>query len=624
MIKKLLFLLPLMAIFALLPGLSGPLLLDDTIHIGPIIEWLQSRQHTYDIIFSNSSGPFGRPVSILSFIMNAVTTGADIWPMKLSNLLLHLCVGLCVSNLLFRLFRRDVRLLEHAKVISITVASLWLILPQHVSTVFYVIQRMTLLSTLFAISACWLYVAARERIEQKQKNGKLLLLGVPFLICLSVLSKESGLLVPFYILLIECTYFQASFEKPRPTIISWSFRLGLVLPFLAVSAYLAFKPDIILGGYIDRDFSLAERAFTQISVLADYFASTFIPMMRSAGVFNDDFPLADSIGAKEVLLLLAGASMIFAAIRMRKKSPSLSFGIGLFFIGHLLESTIFPLEIYFAHRNYLPSIGLVVAAFSMVAGLLNYRITNNAAEPRILPVCFIGLFLAYAVVTYSRATLWSNNNSLMAHAQIHHPKSSRMRSEILLNALYAKRIDIALQQADIAMQTSPINEKRGIQLWRILAYCYAQAPQPKSELEALYKMPADRITLATSTALEYVSAAAEVNACPGLDRARLGNLAGQWATTTVQPPYSPKVWKTHHAAARLLASSGDLEAGYRHAQWAFIDSAYNYDSGLLAYQIANSLEDRKRSNEIMALMQANSYKYSALQKTQITSLSGIE
>lgn len=36
----------------------------------------------------------------------------------------------------------------------------------------------------------------------------------------------------------------------------------------------------------------------------------------------------------------------------------LSFGLLYFLIGHSIESTIFPLEIYFNHRNYLPSIGL--------------------------------------------------------------------------------------------------------------------------------------------------------------------------------------------------------------------------------------------------------------------------
>jgi hypothetical protein len=195
-----------------------------------------------------------------------------------------------------------------------------------------------------------------------------------------------------------------------------------------------------------------------------------------------------------------------------------------------------------------------------------------------------------------------------------------MRSELILNALYAKHLNIALQQADIAMQTSPTNEKRTIQLWRILAYCYAQAPQPAIELDVLSDMPADRITLAASTALGYVSAAAEANACPGLDRQRLAEFANQWAINTVQYPGSPLVWKAHFAAARLLASSGDLKAGFKQAQWAFIDSGYDFNAGILALQLANSLENHKHVDEIMTQLLKNNSSYSEQQQLQLKAL----
>lgn len=620
MLKKLVFLLPFFAVLVLLPALSGPLLLDDTIHLDPIQIWLTNSTNSFELVFGNQSGPFGRPVSIFSFVINAVTTGQQVWPMKLTNLALHLITGLCLAKLFHHLFKRDSNLMGHAKIASLAAASLWLILPQHIATVFYVIQRMTLLATLFAVLACWLYVIGRQRIELNEKNSLVFLFGAIIFTILSVLSKENGALIPLYFLLIELVYFAPDVERPRPKIMARGFRLGVILPSLMVAAYLAFHPGYILDGYIDREFSMPERAMTQISVLADYFASTFIPMVRSAGVFNDDFPITHSISLKEILILLAGFGLIFAAVKWRKIMPSFSFGIGLFFIGHLLESSIFSLEIYFAHRNYLPSIGLVIATFGLIASLIKNHADNTASIKRMIPVVFTGLFLAYALASFSRATFWSNNNSIMMQAQIHHPTSPRMRSEILLGALYSKRLDIALQQADIAMQTSSPNEKRTIQLWRILAYCYAQAPQPKTEFEALLNMPADRITLATNTALEYVSAAAEANACPGLDRKRLGTLTSRWATNTMQPPYSPKVWKTHRAAARLLASSGDLESGLKQAQWAFNDSGYDFDAGILTLQLANSLDDNQQSEKTMALLNANQRNYTDLQKAQLQAL----
>ncbi len=618
--KKILFLLPFIAVLVFLPALSGPLLLDDNIHLEPIIHWLANRDATFELVFGNQSGPFGRPVSISSFMLNALTTGAQIWPMKLTNLLLHLITGLCLAKLLHRLFNRDGNLMANAKIASVAAAGLWLILPQHVATVFYVIQRMTVLSTLFAVLACWLYVVARERLENNGKGVLPLLAGVIGFTLLSVLSKESGLLVPLYFFLIECIYFQPSIEKPRPKLVAWGFRLGVFLPCILVAAYLTFTPSFVLHGYIERPFSMPERVMTQIDVLADYFASSFVPMVRSAGVFNDDFPIATHLASKEYLLLFIGTGLIAAAIGLRKNYPSFSFGIALFFTGHLLESTIFPLEIYFAHRNYLPSIGLVLALFGLVMGFFHRHPAATTSFRRTVPIAFSLLFMTCAAASFSRALLWSNYENLMTHAQLHHPGSSRMRSEILLTALYAKRMDIALQQADIAMQTATHNEKRTIQLWRILAYCYAGTPQPQSELDTLNTLKADRITMATGTALGYVSAAAEVNACPGLDRKQLGILTSQWAVNTVQPSYSQWVWKTHFASARLLASSGDLAAGLKQARWAFYDSGFNFDAGLLAYQLANSLDDAESANDIMKLLNENKSAYSDLQQSQLHSL----
>ncbi len=620
MLKKAISFLPFIAILFFLPALTGPLLLDDTIHLGPIQSWLSTRTGTYELIFHGQSGPFGRPLSLLTFMLNAMTTGEAILPMKATNLLLHLATGLCLAALFYRLFKRDSNLTAQTYVASIAAASLWIILPQHIATVFYVIQRMTELAALFAVVACWFYVVFRERIERNKTKYLSPLLGVFVFTIFSVLSKETGLFIPLYCLLIELVYFRPTAEQPRPFPISWAFRLGVIYPCVLVAIYLAVTPEFVLGPYVDRPFTMPERAITQISVMADYFASTFLPMVRSAGVFNDDFPISQNVSTTQVLILLAGIGLIFAAIRMRKNFPGFSAGIGIFFIGHLLESSIFSLEIYFSHRNYMPSMGLILALFGLLAGLFKKYQAATASFRKMLPIVFSALFLTYAMTSLSRAQLWSDNASLMVHAQINHPTSSRLRSELLLNALYSKRLDVALSQAEIAMQTSPPNEKRTVQLWRILAYCYAGQPIQKGELEALYHLPADRITLATSTALAYVSAAAEADACPGLDRRKLGKLTSEWAVTTVQHSASPLVWKTHVASARLLASSSDLKAGLKQAQWAFTDSGYDFSAGILTYQLANSLEDKQLANNAMAHMMANSARYSKQQRAQLSSL----
>ena len=49
------------------------------------------------------------------------------------------------------------------------------------------------------------------------------------------------------------------------------------------------------------------------------------------------------------------AELIGSAWRLQRYVAG--FGIGLFLAGHLLESTVLPLELMFEHRNHLPALG---------------------------------------------------------------------------------------------------------------------------------------------------------------------------------------------------------------------------------------------------------------------------
>ena len=63
-----------------LPGLSGPLLLDDLPHLDPLIrDSGDAPEELFGNYILSTSGPFGRPVAMATFIADAVTHGSDIW-----------------------------------------------------------------------------------------------------------------------------------------------------------------------------------------------------------------------------------------------------------------------------------------------------------------------------------------------------------------------------------------------------------------------------------------------------------------------------------------------------------------------------------------------------------------
>ena len=213
--SQLLLLLLLLAISVLIyaPGLSGPMLLDDYPQLSPLMEavpggW-QTLGDTY--LFSNS-GHLSRPVSMASFIANAVLHGDELRYWKATNLLIHGLTAIIVFFLARVLFRAAPVTAEPGQAgwLALLVAGLWLLHALHVSTVLYTVQRMAQLATLFTLAGLLAYSSGRLR--QISTGGGHWLIGVALLVCLplAVLSKENGVLLLLLIPLFELTVFRGA------------------------------------------------------------------------------------------------------------------------------------------------------------------------------------------------------------------------------------------------------------------------------------------------------------------------------------------------------------------------------------------------------------------------------
>src|SRR5690606_32282116 len=63
--------------------------------------------------------------------------------------------------------------------------------------------------------------------------------------------------------------------------------------------------------------------------------------------------------------------LLFAAAKARKY-PLLTFAILFFFLNHLVEGTVIPLELVFEHRNFIPSMFVFVPVAYGMARCLDY------------------------------------------------------------------------------------------------------------------------------------------------------------------------------------------------------------------------------------------------------------
>jgi hypothetical protein len=112
---------------------------------------------------------------------------------------------------------------------------------------------------------------------------------------------------------------------------------------------------------------MSERVLTQFRVVL-YYVTLLIYPHPSRLNLDYDFPISKTIldPPTTLISLLIIAGLIGYSIWTAKKRPILSFCLLWYFGNLVIESSIFPLEMVFEHRLYLPAVGPFIL-FSLLA-----------------------------------------------------------------------------------------------------------------------------------------------------------------------------------------------------------------------------------------------------------------
>lgn len=373
---------------------------------------------------SGKSGPYGRPIAQMSFAVNYYFDGFDPFDYKLFNLVIHFLNSLLVM-FLFRRLLRAVEPMANIHAIALAsglLAAAWLFHPLQLTSVLYVVQRMTSLSALFLLVALLLHVRMRE-----EGGGVWQLFAAWFLFWpLSFLSKENGVLFPFFVVAWELTVRRATVGRID--------RLGAVLSLmtalasaLATAYLLSPAGQLLISGYAQRHFSLAERLLTEGRVIWQYLGLTVFPQLELLGLYHDDIQISKGLFQPWTTLAAAVGLLVLAATayRVRKSNPLVSFGVCWFLIGHSLESSFLPLEIMHEHRNYLPMAGpMLVAAWACL------RMIVAGEGKKRLAIGLVCAFLTYLLfVTSLRSHQFGDEFRRTQIEAQHHRGSARSQYE---------------------------------------------------------------------------------------------------------------------------------------------------------------------------------------------------
>ncbi|MFV0278633.1 MAG: hypothetical protein ACK5HY_15825, partial [Parahaliea sp.] len=353
------------------PGQYGPALLDDKSSLN-VLGLLADPALASDVVFGDTSGPTGRPVSMASFVLERLIHDGGISGSKRVNIFLHALNGLLVYGFL-RLLLARLELVGGA-LIAAAFAGLWLLAPIQVSTVLYAVQRMAMLAATWVLCSGIAYLYWRRALDAgRLAPGRLLL--VALFVLLAVFTKEIALVVVPLLVLMEALWLQ--YEGRDGKVMPWLRRINLWLVWggAAVAVLLLVLGwDWLAGRYGPRDFSLEERVLTQGRVLWDYLGQIVWPELDRLGLYHDDVEVSRSLfEPRATLLAWLAWSGVLVALVIALRWPwgrRLVFGPLFYLVGHSLESSVWPLEIYFEHRNYLPGVGLAIAGASMLGMLV--------------------------------------------------------------------------------------------------------------------------------------------------------------------------------------------------------------------------------------------------------------
>ena len=484
--NKLLFIAAWLGTFCLgalvyLPGLPGAFVFDDYSNISNNAAIKLQALTAQNLLQAALSAPVGgllRPISSLSFALDAYFFGVTPEPFKITNICIHITVGILLWYLareLLRAYRASSgKFLEDRSIawLSLAVSGLWLVHPLNLTSVLYTVQRDSSLAALFTTAAILSYMVGRRRAGA---SGHLLIwLLSPFLTAVGILCKENAALTPVFLMVIEFTLL--GFRKPdgnKSQEIRGFFVVFLLLPLIAVITFVALRPGFFFSAYDGRGFTLWQRLLSEPRVLLNYLRWSLVPDLRQLGLFHDDIKpsltLLDPISTLPCILVVIG--LIALGVALRKKLPLLSFGILWFFAGQLMESTVLPLELAFEHRNYLPLFGLILGAVGTL-----YPMAAESGKAA-LGKTLLGLcVLLLALTTAMRAGDWQTELTYARSESNHHPHSARALAELqwaylgyVIAAKDTRLIPLVLDAAEKSKAADPGSINQDI----AVAYMYA-------------------------------------------------------------------------------------------------------------------------------------------------------
>jgi len=398
-------------------------------------------------IFREDRGLYANyhPLTTLSLAINHSLSGTSPLGYHLINLLLHL-----LNTFLVFLF---IYMLPGRKIVAATVVALLFgIHPMHVESVAWVSERKDVLYTFFFLGSLVSYL-----YYLKRNNDLKCYLFALFLFTCSLLSKAMAAPLPLILILID-------YMNNR----KWNVKVLLEkVPFFLFSigfGILAMKIQADSNATSSDLFSLSSRFLHGCYGFIVYIVKILVPSGLSA-FYPYPYPLVNSAWVLNrtpvilfVTLILTFILWILIIILIFKRGERLK----TFIFGFLFYTATVVLVLQFipvgraimADRySYLASIGIFI-----LIGFFADRIYSQKKYRSVVVACCLVYSGVLAVMTFERAKVWKNDETLWSDVMKKYPDDNRILLAIANRANYyylEKRMPEALHDYLVAASINP-------------------------------------------------------------------------------------------------------------------------------------------------------------------------
>lgn len=401
---------------------------------------------------------------MVSFAFDYRWAGGSVVAYHVTNNIIHaLCWLTCLWMLWALLSTPRLSTVDRDKrfFVALSVATLWALHPVQTSAVTYVVQRMATLQALFFMAVVAAFIQGRLQIHESRAKAAFYWVLATLFSLGAFLSKENAAMLPVILCLIEVTFFQprwwaqlpsrlgASLKKPRVVLL---VILAGVVGFWAVSSLL----DSFSKGYEIRHFTMKERLLTEARIVMRYFFTILVPDPKALSL-EHDVEVSRSLfdPPATVMSLAAIAGLLSASLWTITRWPLISFGLLWFFLNLAIESSVVPLELIFDHRMYLPSVGLILAAFEAVRRVFSKAAGRWTIHER-EKIAWSAVALLSAVLclmTFVRNEDWEtavNINADAARKAPNHPRAhANLASALNRAGRYAEAVEAAQKAIEV-------------------------------------------------------------------------------------------------------------------------------------------------------------------------------